>query len=391
MVLGYLAAAVLAVAIPRAGADRWLVVHLLLLGAATNAIVIWTGHFTTTLLRTKGQAGRTTGRRLAGLNLAVVLVLTGVTTGRDAITIVGAVLLAAVILAHLIVQVRGVRQGMGGRFVPVVRFYWAAAVALLAGVAAGALLAVGPPAGWYPRLYAAHVCLNVFGWVALTVLGTELPLWPMVLRTQLVDGMARAARWASAACATGLALTVAGILLDLRPVAAAGLAGYLAGVAAALDPFVRTAWRRPPRGPAAWLLAAGTCWLTAALAVNLAAMLRPGAPAGVSGRLAGVVPWLLAGFVAQVLAGALTYLLPVVLGRGPSGGRRAAALLDRWGAARTITLNAGVVLIALPLPGPVGIAGWALTLAALATFLVLAAVLVAPVLVSGHRDAHPSR
>jgi nitrite reductase (NO-forming) len=41
------------------------------------------------------------------------------------------------------------------------------------------------------------------------------------------------------------------------------------------------------------------------------------------------VPVLLVGFVGQVLTGALTFLLPVVLGRGPAGARQATATLEQ--------------------------------------------------------------
>jgi nitrite reductase (NO-forming) len=81
--------------------------------------------------------------------------------------------------------------------------------------------------------------------------------------------------------------------------------------------------------------------------------------------------------VMQVLIGALTYLLPVVVGGGPAGGRRAAALLDRWGASRTLVFNAGVVLVALPTPAAATDVGWWLIGVPLAAFVGLAGATLA--------------
>jgi nitrite reductase (NO-forming) len=46
------------------------------------------------------------------------------------------------------------------------------------------------------------------------------------------------------------------------------------------------------------------------------------------GRVARLVPAVAAGFVLQTLVGALTYLLPVVFGRGAWGNRRLTGILE---------------------------------------------------------------
>lgn len=377
VVVAYLAATIAAVPVAAAGAiPRWMVVHLLLLGAVTNAIFTWTGHFAAALSRAPQPVRRGAGRRLAALNLGVVGVLVGVGLDVAGVTVAAAAVVAAVVGLHLRELVRSVRRGLGGGFTSTVRFYWAAAVTLLVGIAAGTALAIGVPEAWYARVYAAHAHVNLFGWVGLTVLGTLFTLWPTVLRTRAEGGAVRAAGRSLPACVAGLALSTTGLLAGTRPVIVAGAVLYAVGAAISLDPFVRTAWRRPPRSPAAWMLAAGTGWLLVALGAQAAAAVESSDPAGVSARLGDLVPWLLTGFVAQVLTGALTYLLPVVLGGGPAGGRRTAALLDRWGAVRTAALNAGVALIALPLPAPAGAAGWLLITTSLAGFVVLAVITV---------------
>jgi nitrite reductase (NO-forming) len=58
-VLAYLAAGVLAVvATDVLPVPRWLAVHLFALGAVTNAIVTWSEHFATTLLRAPAASRR---------------------------------------------------------------------------------------------------------------------------------------------------------------------------------------------------------------------------------------------------------------------------------------------------------------------------------------------
>ena len=378
IIIGYLVATLVVVAIGAVGhASRWLEVHLFLLGAVTNAVIVWSRHFAGTLLAPAHRPAQLGPATLAAANLGVVAVLIGGSAEVTWLVVAGAAVLAVVVGAAGGILVRASWPLSAGRFAPAVRFYWLAALALVCGLAAGAAMEVGLPGGWYAGVFAAHVHLNVFGWIALTVLGTELSLWPMVLRTRVADTVDRAGRHALVACGLGLALTVTGLLAAVRVLAIIGLLGYLAGAARSLEPFVRTAWRRPPRTPAAWMLAAATGWLLVALCADLAALWSPGASGEFAGRLSNAVPWMLAGFALQVLLGALTYLLPVVVGGGPAAGRRQAATLERAGLARVLALNVGVALIALPLPAPAATLGWWLVAVCVAAFVTLAATVLA--------------
>ena len=60
-----------------------------------------------------------------------------------------------------------------------VHYYIAASVALLTGVPVGAWMLVVDDSA-RPRLVLFHAHVNLLGWVALTVLGTVLTLWPTV-------------------------------------------------------------------------------------------------------------------------------------------------------------------------------------------------------------------
>jgi nitrite reductase (NO-forming) len=90
-VVAYLAAGGVTLALgDRVSGRLWLAVHLVLFGAATNAIVVWSEHFAAALLRAAPVSERTATARALALNLGVVAVLGGVHTGRPVLTVAGA-------------------------------------------------------------------------------------------------------------------------------------------------------------------------------------------------------------------------------------------------------------------------------------------------------------
>jgi len=210
LVLGYLAAAGATLALgERVAGGTWLALHLLLLGAATNAIVVWSEHFAAALLRVPRAGERAATARALALNLGVLAVLGGVHAGRPVLTAGGAWLVAAVVLAHAATLVAGIRRALGARLAGTVWFYVAASAALLAGMGLGVLLAGGATgsADAYRAMRLAHVHLNVLGWVGLAVVGTQFTLWPTVLRTRMVADPRRAVGWSLPLMAGGLAVT----------------------------------------------------------------------------------------------------------------------------------------------------------------------------------------
>jgi nitrite reductase (NO-forming) len=368
IVLAYLAAGGVVLALgDRVAGGGWLALHLVLLGAATNAIVVWSEHFAAALLRAPPASGRMATVRVVALNLGIVAVLAGVQTGRDGLAAAGAVLAGVVVLGHGLALANRISQALPGRLAGTVWFYVAAGAALLVGMGIGLWLA-GGVAGSYQALRLAHVHLNVLGWVGLAVIGTQFTLWPTVLRTHIVPGLAWAVRWSLPPLAGGLAVAAAGLAAQLRVMALAGLAAYAAGLAVALVPFVRTARRRPPRTAAAWMLGAGMAWLAAAVLADLGALAASPTVAGLEDRVARLVPVVVAGFALQTLTGALTYLLPVVFGRGAAGNRRLTAILDRWWPLRVAAVNLGVLLLVAG-----AAAGWWLAGLGLGSFVPLAA------------------
>jgi hypothetical protein len=292
LVLGYLAAGGVALALgDRVAGGGWLALHLVLLGAATNAIVVWSEHFATALLRTAPVGEWAATARALALNLGIVAVLAGVPTGRPALAAAGAGLAGVVVLAHALTLAARIARALPARLAGAVWYYVAAAAALLAGMGLGLWLAggVAGSADAYLALRLAHVHLNVLGWVGLAVVGTQFTLWPTVLRTHMVPGLEAAMRRALPPLAAGLAVAATGLATQQRVVALAGLAAYGAGLAVALVPFVRTARRRPPRTASAWMLGAGMAWLVMAVLADLGALAasapggRPRRPAGAAG------------------------------------------------------------------------------------------------------------
>ena len=370
--LGYLAAGGVVLALgDRVTGGRWLALHLVLLGAATNAIVVWSEHFAAALLRTAPVAERAATLRALALNLGIVAVLVGIPTGRTGLAAAGAALAGVVVLAHALTLAARIARALPARLSGTVWFYLAAAAALLAGMGLGLWLAGGAAgsADAYVALRLAHVHLNVLGWVGLAVVGTQFTLWPTVLRTHLVPGLEAAVRRSLPPLAAGVAVAAAGLAFQQRLVALAGLVAYAAGLAVALVPFVRTARRRPPRTAAAWMLGAGMAWLVVAVLADLGALAAGARVAELDGRLARLVPAVVAGFALQTLTGALTYLLPVVFGRGAAGNRRLTGILE-WGwPARLVAVNLGVVAL---VTGVAPTVGWWLAGLGLASFMPLA-------------------
>ena len=366
-------AALLAVSLthPFLPSARWLLVHLLLLGAVTNAILVWSAHFADALLKNPAASRHGQTVRLVALNTGVGAVVAGVVTATWTVTLLGAVAVGGAVAAHGIAIALQARGALPSRFGASVRYYVAASAALPVGAALGTVLARHPAEELHGRLVLAHVVVNVLGWVGLTVLGTLLTLWPTILRTRIADGAERHSRQALPALVACLAVIIAAALLGARLPTALGLAGYLLAALWSLRPMLAAARARLPETYAAWSVLAAVGWFTVSLAwlAGLVLVAPDWAAAGeATHRVA--VP-LAAGFAVQVLLGALTYLLPVVRGGGPSVVRATTDVLERGAALRVVVANVGLVLLLLPAPSVVRVLVSVLVLVAHASFLVL--------------------
>ncbi|MER6623704.1 multicopper oxidase domain-containing protein [Streptomyces sp. NPDC000931] len=351
----------------------WLLVHTLLLGAVTNAVVIWSGHFAASVLRLpEANRGAPAALRLVCLNAGAVAVIGGMYTGRWPVVLVGGCLVAAAVTAHAVWLVRLLRRALPGRFSMTVRYYVAAAALLPVGAALGVLMARGELGGDLPeRLLLAHEVINLLGWVGLTVAGTLITLWPTMLRTRVADGAERAGRRALPVLLAGLGMAVAAALLGPPPLAAPGVVVHAAGLVVAGVPWAREARAKVPRSFAAWSVAAGSLWLAGALLFLAGILLSTTSWITVGERTSALTAPLAAGWIAQVLLGALSFLVPVVLGGGPTAVRAATAGLERAWPARLTVTNAALLLCVLPVPSVVRVVCSVLLLVMLLYFLVL--------------------
>ncbi|WP_433876529.1 multicopper oxidase domain-containing protein [Sinomonas atrocyanea] len=370
-----------------AGAHRsvpdsgWLLTHLALLGAATNAILVYSWHFAEALLRLPVPSRRALAARLVLLNAGAAAAMGGVVLALWPAAVAGAAAVGGAAAWHGAALLVRVRKALASRFASTIRYYLAASALLPFGAAAGALLALPATeaAGdLHARLLLAHESINVLGWLGLSVFGTLVTLLPTMLRTRAEDSAEPVSRRALWILLAGVAATAIGALEGNRSAAGAGVLVYLAGTVVSLVPLARAVARKPPVAFAPLSAVAALVWLVAGLSrlAWLCATARDWDALHLA--LGGLTPVLAAGFAAQVLVGALSYLLPVVLGGGPALVRRRTETLDAGAWLRVVLANGALVLCLLPVPSTVRVAAAVAGLVALAAFvwLALRAVLV---------------
>ncbi|MBI2692743.1 multicopper oxidase domain-containing protein [Mycobacterium nebraskense] len=350
----------------------WLLVHLLALGAAGNAILIWSRHFADALLRRPPDPARTAEvLRLTAFNAGAATVVTGMLGRWWPVVLAGGVVVGVVALAHGATLLRQLRTALPARFGVTVRYYVAATGCLAIGAGLGVAIANPElPGNIHERFVIAHAALNLFGWVGLTVLGTLVTLWPTMLRTRMANGVEVAARHGLPALLTALAVTAGGAVVGSPPIAGLGAAGYLCAAGVVLRPHLDEVRRKRPNDFATLSVLAGVAWLIGSLAFAAVALaISPTWPVAVAaaGELTAPV---LAGFLVQVLLGSLTYLAPVVMG-GRAATLAAGAELERGAPWRLTVANTGLLLCVLPTPSLVRVAASMLVLVSYAAFLPL--------------------
>ena len=358
---------------PFVPAPRWLMIHLLLLGAITHAILVWSRHFADALLHTGPRPGdrRVQSVRLLLLNGGVLAVVTGVLGDLWPATVLGATAVAAAVVWHGVALVLQMRRALPARFGATVRYYVAAACFFPFGAFFGTTLAYGLSDPLHEQVVLAHAAVNLLGWMGLTIVGTLVTLWPTMLRTRIAEGSERSAQRALPVLVLSVIVAAAGALAGLQVLAALGILGYLVGLGFVANAFVSAARGKTPSSFPTWSVLAGLVWLVGCLAV-LAIGVGTAATWSVAGdRVGWVTPFLTAGFGAQVLLGALSYLIPMALGGGPGPVRAANTVLDKGGALRIVMVNAGLLVCVLPVPSIVRVISSALVLGGLAAFLPL--------------------
>ncbi|MGO1696441.1 MAG: multicopper oxidase domain-containing protein [Arthrobacter sp.] len=349
----------------------WLMVHLLLLGAIGNAIMVWSSHFAQALLRGPDHGRVYLAWRLAGLNAGVVATVVGMVTNIWVLVLIGSILVGAAFALHGVSFAVRAGRALPSRFGATVNYYIAASWLLPVGAALGAVLAAGYGGEVRQRLLVAHAVVNVLGFVGLTVLGTLATLLPTMLRTRVAEGAESAVRHGWIPLVGGVVVAGAGAGLGWMWLVAAGLVVYVGGIIHAALPVTRAILSKPPTDFAPLSAAASLLWLTGAVAVLAVMAGRGPSWETLYQQVQSVVPALAVGFASQVLLGALSYLLPVVLGGGPAVFKARAAVFNSAAGARLALLNLGLAVALLPVPSWVKVTTSTLVLVALVWFLVL--------------------
>ncbi len=136
----------------------WLLVHLLLLGAVSNAILVWSTYFSAGPLRLPPTSRRDEARRLGVFNSGALTVMVGMTTDSWIVALTGAVLAATAAGWHAVVLMPRIRGSLPSRFGATVRYYVATAGLLRVGITLGVILAPNDvDESLHARLVLAHV------------------------------------------------------------------------------------------------------------------------------------------------------------------------------------------------------------------------------------------
>ncbi len=320
--------------------------------------------------------------RIIAFNLSLVLLIGGMWSGAWHATVTGATVVGAIAAWHGWALLTASRERLASRFAVIIRYYIAAAFflvvgATLAGFVTAAMFDANAPA-WLAsardRLTVAHALAGVAGWVGLTMGGTLVTLGPTAMRTRMDPRAVSFATSALPLWVGALLVAGAGTLAGSMRVASVGLLVVVGAAALGVGvPLCRAALAKGPAEYGAWSLMLGAAWI---LVAGAGASLRAFEGADATGLRAAFLPWLPilgAAGVGQLFVGALTYLMPVVIGGGPSAVRVGVGVLEAGAPIREAARNVAAVF-ALAVASLGGVPAERLTIAAwvvlLATYVV---------------------
>ena len=318
----------------------WTMIHLVTLGVLSNGIFQWSWFFARSLARLAADDRRAHSdnlRRMLSFNACFALLFISMWLGWFIGTVVAATGIAAIAAWHGAAMLSVLRERLASRFVIVVRYYVCAAVffvltALLAGFVTTTMFSSSIPEAFLAmrdRLTFAHALSGVGGWLGLSIGGTAITLGPTILRTRMSpDAVSGGVRVLLPWCLS-LLLAIAGALLGVMPLVGAGiLAVGACAIVGIVYPYAKVLRNKGPREYSAWSFLLGLLWISVGVCALGVAALFVSTP---SQLRALTLMWLpiigIAGF-AQLFQGALSYLMPVVIGGGPSIVRIGIAIID---------------------------------------------------------------
>lgn len=336
----------------------WTMIHLVTLGVLSNGIFQWSWFFARSLARLSAddpRARRHNTIRILIFNACFLLLFVSMWLGWMVGTVIAATGIAAVAAWHGAEMLSVLRERLASRFVVVVRYYVCSAsffvlAALLASFVTATMFSPSIPEAMVAmrdRLTLAHALSGVAGWVGLTIGGTVITLGPTILRTRMSpDAVSGGVRVLLPWCLS-LLLAIAGALLGVMPLVGAGiLAVGTCAIVGIVCPYAKVLRNKGPREYSAWSFLLGLLWISVGVCALGVTSLFVSTPSQLRVLTLMWLPIIgIAGF-AQLFQGALSYLMPVVIGGGPSIVRIGIAIID-WQYSLRLGLRNGALILEL--------------------------------------------
>ena len=334
----------------------WTMIHLVTLGVLSNGIFQWSWFFARSLARLSAddpRARRHNTIRILIFNACFLLLFVSMWLGWMVGTMIAATGIAAVAAWHGAEMLSVLRERLASRFVIVVRYYVCSAsffvlAALLASFVSATMFSPSIPEALVAirdRLTLAHALSGVAGWVGLTIGGTVITLGPTILRTRMSpDAVSGGVRVLLPWCLS-LLLAIAGALLGVMSLVGAGiLAVGTCAIVGIVCPYAKVLRNKGPREYSAWSFLLGLLWISVGVCALGVASLFVSTPSQLRVLTLMWLPIIgIAGF-AQLFQGALSYLMPVVIGGGPSVVRIGIAIIDWQYSLRLGLRNSALIL-----------------------------------------------
>ena len=336
----------------------WTMIHLVTLGVLSNGIFQWSWFFARSLARLSAddpRARRHNTIRILIFNACFLLLFVSMWLGWMVGTMIAATGIAAVAAWHGAEMLSVLRERLASRFVIVVRYYVCSAsffvlAALLASFVSATMFSPSIPealVAMRDRLTLAHALSGVAGWVGLTIGGTAITLGPTILRTRMSPDAVRGGVRVLLPWCLSLLLAIAGALLGVMPLVGAGiLAVGTCAIVGIVCPYAKVLRNKGPREYSAWSFLLGLLWISVGVCALGVASLFVSTPSQLRVLTLMWLPIIgIAGF-AQLFQGALSYLMPVVIGGGPSVVRIGIAIID-WQYSLRLGLRNGALILEL--------------------------------------------
>lgn len=296
-------------------AGRWLPLHLFFTGTLLLAI-----SGATQLFSVAWSAAQPPSQKLVNTQRALIIIGSlGLAISRTYLwpsyltAMFGTILtLSIVFLMYLLHKIH--KRAIQRRFRGVYFSYLIALSCGLIGTIFGSLLVEGHVTSRYVQLRDAHLIINLWGLVGLTIAATL----PSFLATQVRMKMSKRATpnmhlYLTIWMLIGLLSCVVGTSMSNSIIAIAGMSLYMGGIVGFIFMFPTIGIKQIRwAGPRLYMILTGVSWWFASC-IMLISQLVQGLP--IAGTY--VIPMLVLGAYAQILIGSLAYFGPIITARSP--------------------------------------------------------------------------